>query len=102
MSKNNLQRLAYLAADLPETDLADLIDLAEALHKQNHRKCVCVGMALRMALTDLDVRFCRIEALAKQIDQLSLEAGDRFQLGAAMMLADEVKSFRAMLDELDI
>ena len=102
MSKNNLQRLAYLAADLSETDLADLIDLAEALHRQNHRKCLCAGMALRMALTDLDVRFCRIEALAKQIDQLSLEAGDRFQLGAAMMLADEVKSFRAMLDELDI
>ena len=101
MSKNNLQRLAYLAADLPETDLADLIDLAEALHRQNHRKCLCAGMALRMALTDLDVRFCRIEALANQIDQLSLD-GDRFLLGAAMMLADEVKSFRAMLDELDI
>ena len=98
---NDLKRLAYLAADLPETDLADLIDLAEALHRQNHRKCLCAGMALRMALTDLDVRFCRIEALAKQIDQLSLD-GDRFLLGAAMMLADEVKSFRAMLDELDI
>lgn len=98
---NDLKRLAYLAADLPETDLADLIDLAEALHRQNHRKCLCAGMALRMALTDLDVRFCRIEALANQIDQLSLD-GDRFLLGAAMMLADEVKSFRAMLDELDI
>ena len=98
---NDLKRLAYLAADLPETDLADLIDLAEALHRQNHRKCLCAGMVLRMALTDLDVRFCRIEALAKQIDQLSLD-GDRFLLGAAMMLADEVKSFRAMLDELDI
>lgn len=101
MNKNNLQRLAYLAADLTETDLADLIDLAEALHRQNHRKCLCAGMALRMALTDLDVRFCRTEALANQIDQLSLD-GDRFLLGAAMMLADEVKSFRAMLDELDI
>lgn len=101
MSKNNLQRLAYLAADLPETDLADLIDLAEALHRQNHQKCVCVGMALRIALTDLDVRFCRIEALANQIDQLSLD-GDRFLLGAAMLLVDEVKAFRELLDDLDI
>ena len=100
MRKNSLQHLALLAADLPESDLSDLLEFAEALHKQNHRKCICAGMAVRMALSDLDIRFCRIEALAKQIDQLSLD-GDRFQLGAAMMLADEVKSFRAMLDELD-
>ncbi len=98
---NDLKRLAYLAADLPETDLADLIDLAEALHKQNRRKYVCAGMALRMALTDLDVRFCRIEALTNQIDQLSLD-GNRFQLGAAMLLVDEVKAFRELLDDLDI
>ena len=100
MRKNSLQHLALLAADLPESDLSDLLEFAEALHKKNHRKCICAGMAVRMALSDLDIRFCRIEALAKQIDQLSLD-GDRFQLGAAMMLADEVKSFRAMLDELD-
>ena len=80
----DLHRLACEAASLPNTDLADVLDFV-----------------VRMALADLDVRFCRIEALAKQIDQLSLD-GDRFLLGAAMMLADEVKSFRAMLDELDI
>ena len=101
MSKNNLQRLAYLAADLPETDLADLIDLAEALHRQNHRKCLCAGMALRMALTDLDLRFCRIEALADELDRLFSEKGERLELGATMMLIDEVQHYRAVLESLD-
>ena len=98
-----MQHLAILAADLPEEDLSDVIELAEKLHQRKCSGCFWSNKALvnRDLLTDLDVRFCRIEALANQIDQLSLD-GDRFLLGAAMMLADEVKSFRAMLDELDI
>ena len=101
MKRNSLQHLALLAADLPETDLDDLLEFAEALHRQNRRKCVCSGVALKTVLSDIDLRFCRIEALANQIDQLSLD-GDRFLLGAAMMLSEEVQTVRTMIDEIEI
>ena len=100
---NNLQRLALLAADLPEDDLSDVLDFAEQLH---HRKCSgCFwtrnSVVKRDLLQDLDVRFCRIEALAEQLDRLS-ENSNRIQLGAVMMLIDEVQLFRNLLDNLDI
>lgn len=108
MKRNNLQRLALLAADLPESDLADVVDFTERLHKQyEQRKCsgcfwTRYSLVDRDTLSDLDLRFCRIEALADQFNRISEDLGDRIQLGAVMMLADEVEKFRAVLDELDI
>ena len=103
MRMNSLQHLAILAADLPEEDLSDVIELAEKLHQRKCSGCFWSNKAIvdRDVLTDLDLRFCRIEALADELDRLFSEKGERLELGATMMLIDEVQHYRAVLDSLD-
>lgn len=103
MRRDNLQRLAHLAADLPDEDLSDVIDLAERLHQRKCSGCFWSNKAVvnRDVLTDLDLRFCRIEALADELDRLFSEKGERLELGATMMLIDEVQLYRNLLDRLD-
>ena len=103
MKRNNLQRLALLAADLPEDDLTDVLDFAEQLHKHKCSGCFWTrnSVVKRELLQDIDVRFCRIESITEQLDRLS-ENSNRIQLGAVMMLIDEVQLFRNLLDNLDI
>lgn len=103
MRKNSLQHLAILAADLPDEDLSDVIELVEKLHQRKCSGCFWSNKALvnRDLLADLDLRFCRIEALADELDRLFSEKGERLELGATMMLIDEVQRYRALLDSLD-
>ena len=103
MKQNSLRRLAVLAADLPESDLADVLELAERLHSEH---CFLVHHVLieRDRLMELDLSFCRIEALADHLDRILTEGteNNRLQLGATMMLNDEVQRFRVLLDNLDL
>lgn len=103
MKRDSLQRLAILAADLPDEDLSDVIDLAERLHQRKCSGCFWSNKAVvnRDVLTDLDLRFCRIEALADELDRLFSEKGERLELGATMLLIDEVQLYRNLLDQLD-
>lgn len=103
MRRNRLQHLAILAADLPDEDLSDVIDLAEKLHQRKCSGCFWSNKAIvdRDVLTDLDLRFCRIEALADELDRLFSEKGDRLELGATAMLLDETQLYRNLLDQLD-
>ena len=101
MKRNSLQRLAILAADLPESDLADVVDFAEKLHRQHCFWAFNVAID-RNVLADLDLRFCRIEALADYLGRTLENTADRTQLGAVEMLTEEVEQFRKMLDKLDI
>lgn len=103
MKRDSLQRLAFLAADLPEEDLSDVIELAEKLHQRKCSGCFWSNKAVvnRDLLMDLDVRFCRIEALADELNRLFSEKGDRIELGATAMLLDETQLYRNLLDNLD-
>ena len=103
MKRNSLQRLAMLAAELPEDDLSDVLNFAERLHQRECSGCFWArnSVVKRDLLQNLDVRFCRIEALAEQLDRLS-DNNDRIQLGAIMLLLDEVQLYRTLLDNLDI
>ena len=102
--RNNLQRLALLAADLSPDDLDDLIDHAEKLAKHKG-PCPWANTVFvkRDVLADFDLMFCQVEACAELLDQLSIDSDDnpRLELGAVLLLKNTVQAFRTKLDSVE-